>query len=305
LHGESELPVPIFIGTGHLGKRLILVEALRGAGAGQPILDKVALLMCRGEGEVDSLTGAAELVDSFGELLVVGDVGCNPPVVDFFCAICKDLVMGAVSSEDGEEPLGEGLRGGVLVVINRRRPPGLGVDGEGIAVIIFAHGGFNHAGVHGGDADVASLGMVPVVGDNKLHILRIDFKTLGLGCGLVALWSQCCQCVKALDVNGLLLIIPLEAEVLLSGLLVAELGFGELVLKALSEALGEGGDVQSQVLGMSLKKVESGIWGDGSSSVEDLVDRGRGRGDDVFDLHVDVDDVGFIVWDNQRRDRGR
>jgi hypothetical protein len=88
--------------------------------------------------------------------------------------------MGAVSSEDGEEPLGEGFCGGVLIIINGRRPPGFGIDGEGVAVIILAHGGFNQAGVCGGDSDVASLGAVPVVGDNKLCILLVDFKTLGL-----------------------------------------------------------------------------------------------------------------------------
>jgi len=87
------------------------------------------------------------------------------------------------------------------------------------------------------------------------------------------LWSRCCQCVKASDVGGLLLIIPLKAEILLSGLLVAELGFSESVLEALSEASGEGGNVQSWVLGVSLEKVESGVWGDGLSGVEDLLVR--------------------------------
>jgi hypothetical protein len=60
-------------------------------------------------------------------------------------------------------------------------------------VVVFAHGSFNHAGVDGGDSDVTSLGTVPVVGDNKLRILLVDFKTLRLGCGLMALWSWCCK----------------------------------------------------------------------------------------------------------------
>jgi hypothetical protein len=116
----------------------------------------------------------------------------------------------------------------------------------------------------------------------------------------MALWSRCCQCVKASDVGGLLLIIPFEVEILLSGLLIAELGFGKSVFEALSETSGESGDIQSRVLGVSLEKVESGVGGDSSSGVEDLLDRGRGGGDGVLDLLVDVDDVGFIVWDNQR-----
>ena len=176
-----------------MSKRLVLVEALGGAGAGQSVLDEVALFACGGEGEVNSLPGAAELVDAFGELSVAGDVGCNPPVVDFFCAIRKDLVMGAVSLEDGEEPLREGLRRGVFIVVNSQRPPWFGVDGEGVSVIVFAHGSFNHAGVGGGDSDITSLGTIPVVGDNKLRILLVDFKTLGFGCGLMALWSRCCE----------------------------------------------------------------------------------------------------------------
>ena len=96
------------------------------------------------------------------------------------------------------------------------------------------------------------------------------------------------------------MIIPLEAEVLLSGLFVTKLGFGKAVFKALSEALGEGGDVQSWVLGMSLEKVKPGVWGDGSGGVEHLLDRRCGGGDVVFDLLVDVDDLSFIVWDDQR-----
>jgi hypothetical protein len=96
------------------------------------------------------------------------------------------------------------------------------------------------------------------------------------------------------------LIIPLEAEVLLVCLFITKLGFGQMVFEALSEASGKGGDVQSWVLGVSLKEVESGVWGDGSGSVEDLLDGWRRGGDIVFDLFVDVDDLGFIVWDNQR-----
>jgi len=290
---------------GHLSEWLVLVKALRGAGAGQSILDKVALYSCGGECEVDSLSGTAELVDAFSELSVAGNVSCNPPVIDFLHTVHEDLVMGAVSLEDGEEPLGEGLCGGIFVVINSRQPPGFGIDGEGVVVIILAHGGFNHAGVHGGDADIASLGTVSVVGDNKLRILLVDFKTLRFGCGLMALWSRCCQCIKVSDVGGLLLIIPFEVEVLLSGLFVAELGFSKSVFEALSEASGKGGDVQSWVLGMFFEKVESGVWGDGSSGVKDLLDGRQGGGDKVFNLFVDVDDVGFIVGDNQRWGGGR
>jgi len=75
-----------------------------------------------------------------------------------------------------------------------------------------------------------------------------------------------------LDVGGLLLIIPLEVEVLLSGFLVAELGFSKLVFEALLKASGEHSDVQSWVLGVSFEKVESGIWGDGLGGVKDLLD---------------------------------
>ena len=112
------MPVPIFIGVGHLGKQLILVEALRGVGVGQLILDKVALLACRGKGEVDPLLGMAQLVDAFSKLPVAGDVSYDPPVVDFLCTVSEDLVVGAVSLEDEKEPLGEGLCGGILVVVN-------------------------------------------------------------------------------------------------------------------------------------------------------------------------------------------
>jgi len=101
-----------------LGKWLVLVEALRGAGVGQSILDEVALFACGGKQEVDSLSGAAELVDAFSELLVAGNVGCNSPVVDFLHTICEDLVVGAVPSEDDEQPLGEGLCGGVFIIVN-------------------------------------------------------------------------------------------------------------------------------------------------------------------------------------------
>ena len=95
------------------------------------------------------------------------------------------------------------------------------------------------------------------------------------------------------------MIIPLEAEVLLSGFFVTDLGFGEAVFKALPEASGEGGDIQSWVLGMSLKEIKPGVRGDGSGSVEDLLDGWRRGGDIVFDLFVDVDDLGFIVGDDQ------
>jgi len=101
------------------------------------------------------------------------------------------------------------------------------------------------------------------------------------------------------------LIIPLEAEVLLSGFLVAELGFSKSVFETLSKASGECSDVQSWVLGVSFKKVESGVWGDRSGSVKDLLDGRRGGGDEIFDLFVDVDDMGFIIGDDQRWGGGR
>ena len=107
------------------------------------------------------------------------------------------------------------------------------------------------------------------------------------------------------DVGSLLLIIPLEAEVLLSGFLVAELGFGKSVFEALLKASGEYGNVQSWVLGVSFEKVESGVWGDRLGGVKDLLDGRRGGRDRVFDLFVDVDDVGFIVGDDQRWGGGR
>jgi len=72
-----------------LGEWLVLVEALGSAGVGQSVLGKVALLTCRGEGEVDPLPGAAELVDAFGELPVSSNVGCDPPVIDFFRTVCE------------------------------------------------------------------------------------------------------------------------------------------------------------------------------------------------------------------------
>ena len=95
------------------------------------------------------------------------------------------------------------------------------------------------------------------------------------------------------------MVIPLEVEVLLSGLLVADLGFGEAVFKAFPEASGEGGDVQSWILGMSLEEVKPGVRGDGSGGVEHLLDRRGGGGDVVFNLLVDVDDLSFIVGDDQ------
>ena len=98
--------------------------------------------------------------------------------------------------------------------------------------------------------------MVSVMGDNKLCILLVDFKTLGLGCRLVALWSRRCQRVKALDVGGLLLIIPLEMEVFLPSLLIAELGLSESVFKALLKASGEHSNVQPWVLGVFFEEVE-------------------------------------------------
>ena len=108
-----------------------------------------------------------------------------------------------------------------------------------------------------------------------------------------------------MDVGGLLLIIPLEVEVFLSSLLIVELGFSESVFKALSKASGKCSDVQPWVLGMSFEEVEPRVWGDGLGGVEDLLDGRAGGGDEVFDLLVDVDDMCFIVWDDQRRGGGR
>ena len=102
-----------------MGERLILVKALRGTGVGQSVLDEIALLACGGKGKVDSLMCAAKLIDAFSELLVASDVSCDPPIVNIFCAICEDLVVGAVSLEDGEEPFEEGLCRGVFVIVNR------------------------------------------------------------------------------------------------------------------------------------------------------------------------------------------
>jgi hypothetical protein len=105
------------------------------------------------------------------------------------------------------------------------------------------------------------------------------------------------------------LIIPLEAEVLPLCLLIAKLGFGQAVFEASSEALGEGGDVQLWILGVSFEEVKSGVGRDGSGGVKDLLDEWRGGRDVVFDFFVDVNDLSFIVWDNQwwggrRRGRG-
>ena len=101
------------------------------------------------------------------------------------------------------------------------------------------------------------------------------------------------------------LFIPLEPEVFLVAFLITEFGSGEAVLEALSEASGKGGNVQVRVLGVSFKEVEPGVGGDWVCSVENLLDgRARaGRGDDIFDLLVDIDDMCFIIWDTQRGSR--
>jgi len=103
------------------------------------------------------------------------------------------------------------------------------------------------------------------------------------------------------------LIIPLEAEVLLVGLLIGEFDGCDSIFKALLEASGEGGNVQVGVLGVSFEEVEPRVQGDGSCGIEDLLDgrSGAGGGDDVLDLFVDIDDMHFIIWDHKGWDRGR
>ena len=158
-----------------------------------------------------------------------------------------------------------------------------------------------------GDLDIACLGMVTIMGDGELRVLLVHVKTLGCWCGLMALWSRSCKSVESADIGGLALIIPFEAQVLLTGLLIAEVDGGERILEALIEASSEGGNVQFGVLGMSFKEVEPRIWGDGSCSIEHLLDgqSGAGGGDEVFDLLVDIDDLCFIIWDDERQGGSR
>ena len=88
----------------------------------------------------------------------------------------------------------------------------------------------------------------------------------------------------------------------MAGFLIAKLDGGEVIFEALSEASGEGGDVQVGVLYMSFKEVESGLGGDRAHGIKDLLDGGTraGEGDNIFDLLVNVDDTHFFIWDTQR-----
>ena len=123
----------------------------------------------------------------------------------------------------------------------------------------------------------------------------------------MALWSRSCKRVEVADIGSLVLIIPLEAEVLLIGLLIGEFDGSESILETLLKASSKGNNVQIRVLDVSFKEVEPGVWGDGACSVGDLLDRrsGAGGGDNVLNLFVDVDDMCFIVRDHKRWGGGR
>ena len=239
-----------------MGEGLVFKEGFRGMGVSQSVLDEVAFFLGRGKRKVDSLVGATQLIDAFSELLVTGDVCCHSPVINFLSAIGKCLEMGTVAMEKDKEPLREGLWWGVFIVVDSGWPLGFGIDREGILVVIRSHGGLDHGRVYRGDSDIASLGMVSIMGDDELSILLVRFKTFRCWCGLMALWSWCCKGVELADIGGLSLIIPLEVEVFLVGLLIGEFNGGKAVFEALAKASGKGGDIQVRVLGMSLEEVE-------------------------------------------------
>ena len=50
-------------------------------------------------------------------------------------------------------------------------------------VVVLSHGDLGKARVHRGDSDIVSLGVVAIMGDDKLRILLVDFKALRFGCG--------------------------------------------------------------------------------------------------------------------------
>jgi hypothetical protein len=237
------------------GESLAEGEAVRCGGQLEPPADLIEPFVVRCDLLVDPLSGRVEVVDARRGSAVACQVGHESPIIQGSGLSKESRPLGAASTGEGEEPVGEGLDPVF------RLGAGLGVDGVEVSEVAgTSHSSLDHGGISWTEADVSGLGASKTWTKGDLEVADtsqiLNIPLGGVGCPvLVSVLPKTRKLRRKFLGAGLDLSFEgvLEGEPLLGVVSLEGIDLGEVCVCAILTGLNQGLD---DVLG----RVEGDVW---------------------------------------------
>ena len=219
-------------------------EAFCSGGQLESPADLVESFVVRRDLLVDPLSGRVEVVDARRGSAVARQVGHESPIIKGSRLSKESWPLGAASTGEGKEPVGEGLD--PILGLGA----GLGVDSVEVGEVAWApHGPLDHSGISGAEADVSGLGASKTWTKGDLEVADtsqiLNIPLGGVGCPILASALPKTRKLRRKFLGAGLdssLEDVLEGEPLLGVVTLEGIDFGDVGVGAILAGLGQGLD---------------------------------------------------------------